>query len=129
MRLNFNFLEWLFGFQLAVIVGPFVLAPFVVFAGLFLRLSDAPVGLHWLFHGSFMKYAIEGSSHALFGYNRPKLECTDMYCHFRYPLSIMQQFDMDHGNYLNAFVVLLVFCAVLRFVAFFIMALRLIKRW
>lgn len=115
-------------FQLGVIVGPFVIAPFVVFSGFFLRLADAPMFLKWLFHTSFLKYAVEGASHALFGYNRPKLPCNDMYCHYRFPSKFMKMIDMHHGDYLSAFIVLLIFCVVMRVLAFFIMALRLIKR-
>lgn len=117
-----------FYFQLGVIVGPFVIAPFVVFAGFFLRLADAPIFLKWVFHTSFLKYAVEGCSHAIFGYDRPKLPCNDIYCHYRFPKQFMKMIDVHNGDYLSAFIILLIFCVVLRTLAFFVMAIRLIKR-
>lgn len=118
----------LYLFQLGVIIGPFVIAPFVVFSGFFLRLADAPKWLHWLFHASYLKYAVEGASHAIFGYNRPKLECNEIYCHYQIPLKFMKLFDMHHSDFLSAFTMLLVICIALRIIAFFIMSLRLKQR-
>lgn len=113
---------------MGVVVGPFVIAPFVAFSGLFLRLADAPGWLHWLFHISYLKYAAEGATHAIFGFNRPKLECNDIYCHYRFPLKFMKLVDMHHNDYITTFIVLLVICILLRIIAFFIMALRLKRR-
>lgn len=111
-----------------MIVGPFVIAPFVVFSGFFLRLADAPIWLHWLFHTSYLKYGVEGASHAIFGYDRPKLQCNDIYCHYQLPIKFMKLIDMHHSDFLSAFSILLVMCIVLRIIAFFIMALRLKTR-
>lgn len=111
-----------------MIVGPFAIAPFVAFSGFFLRLSDAPIYLKWVFHTSFLKYGLEGATHALFGYNRPKLDCNEIYCHYRIPTKFMQIVDMHHNDFISAFIILLIFCIVLRIFAFFLMALRLQRR-
>lgn len=115
--------------QLGVVVGPFVIAPFVVFSGFFLRLADAPKWLHWLFHASFLKYATEGATHAIFGYNRPKLECKEIFCYYQMPSKFLKMIDMHHGDFLSAFIVLFAICVSLRVAAFFILALRLKRRW
>lgn len=128
IELHNQLFAFYFRAQLGVVVGPFVIAPFVVFSGFFLRLADAPAGLHWLFHASYLKYAVEGLSHAIFGYNRPKLKCNEIYCHYQLPTKFMKMVDMHHNDFLSAFTVLLVICVVLRILAFFIMALRLKKR-
>lgn len=109
-------------------MGPFVIAPFVVFSGFFLRLADAPKWLHWLFHASFLKYATEGATHAIFGYNRPKLECKEIFCYYQIPSKFLKMIDMHQGDFLSAFIVLLAICVSLRVAAFFILALRLKKR-
>lgn len=124
----FNHFVAIFFFQLGVIVGPFVIAPFLVFSGFFLRLADAQYWLHWLFHSSYLKYAVEGASLAIFGYNRPKLECKDIYCHYQAPLKFMKLYDLHHSDFLSVFIKLAVMCVVLRIVAFFIMSLRLKTR-
>lgn len=115
-------------FQLGVIIGPFAIAPFVVFSGFFLRLADAPIYLKWVFHTSYLKYGLEGASQAIFGYNRPKLECNDIYCHYRIPTKFMKIVDMHHNDFMSAFTILLIICIALRIFAFFLMALRLQRR-
>lgn len=125
---HFQFV-YLFSFlQLGVVVGPFVIAPFVVFSGFFLRLADAPKWLHWLFHASFLKYATEGATHAIFGYGRPKLECKEIFCYYQMPSKFMKMIDMHHGDFITAFAILSAICVSLRVIAFFILALRLKKR-
>ncbi|XP_031623111.1 ATP-binding cassette sub-family G member 4-like [Contarinia nasturtii] len=116
------------GVKLGVIVGPFVISPFVVFSGFFLRLADAPTYLHWLFHASFLKYAVDGSTLAIFGYDRPKLECNEIYCHYRIPHKFMKLIDTHQSNFMFSFGILLAICIVLRIIAFFIMSLRLRRR-
>lgn len=115
-------------FQWGVIIGPFFIAPFVIFAGFFLRLADSPAAFKWIFHISYMKLSLEGAAQALFGYNRPKLPCNEIYCHYRLPAKFLKVIDMNHGDFMSAFCILLVICIVLRFVAFFTMSIRLKHR-
>lgn len=111
-------------FQLGVLVGPFVILPFLIFSGLFLRLIDAPKGMQWVFHVSYLKYAVEGACHAIFGFNRPKLECDQIFCLYRTPAKFMKVIDMHRNDYVLDCAMLLLFCIVLQTIAYFVMALR-----
>lgn len=113
---------------LGVIVGPFTIAPFLVFSGFFLRLADASSYLHWLFHISYLKYALEGASNAIFGFNRPKLQCNQIYCHYQIPNKFMKMIDMDHSDLVTVTMVLLGMCILLRIIAFYFMSLRIKRR-
>ncbi|XP_045495025.1 ATP-binding cassette sub-family G member 1-like [Colias croceus] len=83
----------LFNIKNAVIFGPFFITPFTIFSGFFLRYSDAPFIFRWLFHISFLKHGLVGLVISIFGMNRPKLVCTDIYCHYSKPT----QFLKDNG--------------------------------
>lgn len=110
------------------IFGPFIIGPFLVFSGFFLRFADAHPALHWLFHMSFLKHALEGATLAIFGYDRPKMECDRIYCQYRIPKKFMKLIDMHNGDITTVSIVLIVICLSLRIVAFFIMSFRIKRR-
>lgn len=103
--------------------------------------------LHWLFHISFLKYALEGELNeqsmpqfqlfkfililgavqSLFGYDREKFVCSEkeVYCHFRIPKKFMKFIDMENGNYTEIVIGLISFILFFRLIAFGIMRYRL----
>ncbi|XP_055683532.1 ATP-binding cassette sub-family G member 4 isoform X2 [Lutzomyia longipalpis] len=89
----------LFSVKNGAIFGPFVICPFLIFSGFFIHLADAHPFMHWLFHISFLKYALEGASLALFGFNRPKMECEKIFCQFVLPEKFMKTINMNDVNY------------------------------
>jgi ABC-type multidrug transport system permease subunit len=50
----------IFNVKLGTIFGTFFICPFLIFSGFFVQLKHAPAVSHWLFHISFLKYAMEG---------------------------------------------------------------------
>jgi len=111
--------------QLGAILGPFFICPFLQFSGFFLQEKDAPFYLRWMFDISFLKYSLDGSMLAIFGYDRPRLECNEMYCHLSRPKYILKDLDMERANYQLAFFFLLGLLIMLRILAFYIMSFRL----
>ncbi|KAH8241503.1 hypothetical protein KR026_009066 [Drosophila bipectinata] len=111
--------------KLGSILGPFFICPFLQFSGFFLMEKDAPVYMRWMFDISFLKYSLEGSMMAIFGYDRERLECDDMYCHLTRPKFILKYLDMENGSYVMAFVFLFCIFILLRILAFYIMSFRL----
>ncbi|XP_017117022.2 ABC transporter G family member 2 [Drosophila elegans] len=111
--------------KLGSILGPFFICPFLQFSGFFLMEKDAPVYMRWMFDISFLKYSLEGSMAAIFGYNRDRLVCEEMYCHLIAPKHILKSLDMADANYSFALIVLLGILVFLRIVAFYIMSFRL----
>lgn len=110
------------------IFGPFVIAPFMIFSGFFLRFADAHPSLHWLFHISYLKYALEGAALALFGFDRPKMKCDEIYCHYRIPKKFMKFIDMHNSDVVTVFGALITICVLLRIIAYFIMSIRIKMR-
>ncbi|KAH8318978.1 hypothetical protein KR067_001255 [Drosophila pandora] len=111
--------------KLGSILGPFFICPFLQFSGFFLMEKDAPVYMRWMFDISFLKYSLEGSMMAIFGYDRERLDCNDMYCHLTRPTFILKYLDMERGSYIKAFVFLFCIFIMLRILAFYIMSFRL----
>lgn len=116
-------------FQAGAILGPFVIAPNFIFCGFFVHLTDASPYLHFLFYISYLRYAAEGCVDALFGYDRPKLKCNDIYCHFQIPGKFIKVVDMQRNDFWSAFVILLVILIAIRILAFLVIMWRLKRRF
>lgn len=111
--------------QWGAILGPLFICPFLQFSGFFLQERDAPSFWRWTFNISFLKYSFDGGMLAIFGYNRERLDCSDIYCQFVHPKYILKVMDMEHANYQLAFFFLLGLLVMLRILAFYIMSFRL----
>lgn len=107
---------------------PIVLAPILMFCGFFVHLSDASPNLHWLFHISYLRYALEGTIDAMLGFNRPKLQCDEIFCHYQIPAKFIKEVDMHHNDFMSAFIVLTAIFIAMRLLAFFVVAWRLKRR-
>ncbi|CAH4029322.1 unnamed protein product [Pieris brassicae] len=83
----------LFTVKNAVIFGPFLIMPFTVFSGFFLKFEDAPTFFQWIFHISFLKHGLVGLVLSIMGMERPKLACTDTYCHYAKPRQFLKDYD------------------------------------
>lgn len=115
---------------MAAILGPFLICPFLAFSGFFLQEKDTPHGLKWLFSTSFLKYSFDGSVVSIFGFNRTRLECHDIYCHYSRPKVFLRDVDMLEANYTTAIIFLVVLFLFLRIITFYIMSFRLrLFRW
>jgi len=62
---------------------------------------------------------------AIYGYDRPSLNCPDEFCHFKTPSKFLKFMDMSHASYWIDFGVLLGFFLVIRFLTFFILRWKL----
>ncbi|XP_058119693.1 ATP-binding cassette sub-family G member 1-like [Anopheles ziemanni] len=76
----------LFGSLMSVQTSAFwtimVLIPSYLCSGFYVPLRDASVLLRPVMYVSFVRYAFEGSLSAIYGYDRPDLECPEMFCYF-----------------------------------------------
>ncbi|XP_061386434.1 ATP-binding cassette subfamily G member 4-like, partial [Musca vetustissima] len=111
--------------KLAAILGPFFICPFLTFSGFFVQEKHVPETLKWLFKTSFLKYSFEGSVLSIFGYDRPRLQCNAMYCHYSRPQVFLKDVDMQEANYQMAILFLVSIFLALRIIAFYIMSFRL----
>uniref|UniRef100_A0A182KB62 ABC transporter domain-containing protein n=1 Tax=Anopheles christyi TaxID=43041 RepID=A0A182KB62_9DIPT len=69
--------------QNSVFVSILIMVPASLFSGFFVPLRDANVLLRPLLYVSFVRYAFEGAVHAIYGFDRPDLECPEVFCYFR----------------------------------------------
>ncbi|XP_058805822.1 ATP-binding cassette sub-family G member 4-like [Phymastichus coffea] len=116
------------GIQTAPIFGPFTILPYVIFSGFFVHLNDAPSWLQWLFHVSFLKYGFEGVMIAIYGNNRPKMQCSEDYCQFCWPRVFLKAVDMEHSDYCFAAAFLFGLYVVLDLSAYFVLRWKLKTR-
>jgi ATP-binding cassette, subfamily G (WHITE), member 1 len=76
-----------------LIIAIVIMVVHISFAGVLVLQKDAQWWMHWIFEIDFMKHSNDGMIHAIFGYNRTKLECEEMYCHFRNPETLLKMID------------------------------------
>lgn len=113
-----------FFFKNGAVFGPFFICPFLIFSGFFIQLNDAHPAMQWLFHASFLKYALEGGTLAIFGYERERMECSKLFCQFVLPKKFIKTVDMHNGDFMTAVIALLVIFFIFRFTAFYVMSFR-----
>ncbi|KAH8381029.1 hypothetical protein KR200_008888 [Drosophila serrata] len=72
--------------KLAVFLGPILAVMFSVF-GFCTRYIDITPLFRWMWHLSYFRAGFHGALNAIYGMDRPFLECPEnaMYCHFRSP--------------------------------------------
>jgi hypothetical protein len=85
--------------QVSVFVQPACNIPLVIFSGFFVILRDVPKWLRWLTDVSYFRYTFEGLVLSVYGYNRTNLKCSEIYCYFKSPLKLVEEFDMADGVY------------------------------
>ncbi|XP_070491982.1 ATP-binding cassette sub-family G member 1-like [Chironomus tepperi] len=140
----------LFNVKWGTILGNFFICPFLIFSGFFVQMKHIHEALHWLFHISFLKYALEGSVYSIIGFNRTKIECDEFdkeisYCRYSYPNQLLRDIgiqdcaknstinencdavmlDNQRYDFVKVIIVLALFIIFFRAVAFCIMRYRL----
>lgn len=95
-----------------------------IFSGVFILVKDTHWMFHWIFSISFVKHSLDGGTTAVLGWNRTKLHCSELYCHYNLPKKFLNTIDLDE-NYLKSVEALIFFLLFFRIIAFFIMRYRL----
>lgn len=110
---------------MAVFLAPAATIPFLLFSGFFVNLSAIPVYMQPISYISFMRYAFEGSLLAIYGFNRLQLNCSQPYCHFKFPAKFLEQFDMDKSLYVSSLLSLVSFFFIIRLGGYFVLKCKL----
>lgn len=107
--------------EAGVFLGPVSTIPTILFSGFFVNFDTIPGYLQWVTWVSYVRYAFEGAMVSIYGMDREKLECSEMYCHFRSPKKFLEEMSMDKSEYwLDAVALIAIFIA-LRFIAYFVL--------
>ncbi|XP_021703795.1 ATP-binding cassette sub-family G member 4 [Aedes aegypti] len=67
----------------------------LLFSGFFVNSKDLVPYLKPMSDVSFFQYLFHGAMQAVYGYGRENLKCQQIYCHYKKPASILEQFDID----------------------------------
>ena len=115
----------LFALQTAAFLSPVTALPFFLFSGFLLKVKLIPASLRWISHLSFLKYYFEGAMSSIYGYDRPKLQCNEAYCHFKDPRTILGELGLDEYVYWWNFWALLLYGVALRLLTYFVLRWKL----
>ncbi len=113
-----------FDIKSAAFMSPTFAIPFLRFAGFFINLNSIPSYMTWMTYVSFFRYGFEGSMIAIYDYDRPPLDCSEPYCHFRFPQKFLEKFDMAHSSYLLCVIGMLVYFFVMLIAGYFLLRFK-----
>ncbi|KYM75697.1 ATP-binding cassette sub-family G member 1 [Atta colombica] len=82
-----------FGTELGMFLIPICSLPLLLFSGFFLKLNEMPTYLQPISFLSFFRFAYEGIMQAIY-LDRPKLPCSEAYCHLRSSNKILSLMGM-----------------------------------
>ncbi|KAJ2949944.1 hypothetical protein O0L34_g11269 [Tuta absoluta] len=111
--------------QNGVFLAPVMSVPFLLFSGFFVSFNAIPVYLRWITYLSYIRYGFEGTALATYSFDRPKLQCHQTYCHFKNPLTTLEELDMVDADFTLDIAALCLIFLVLRVAAFLFLRWKL----
>lgn len=107
-------------------LGPTLSVPMMMFAGFGVTLRDLPPYLYWGSYVSYLRYGLEGFVGAIYGLERPKLDCNEApICLYKYPRQFLSEVAMSPDRFWWDVLALTIFVFVLRIAAFFLLKWKL----
>lgn len=110
--------------QYTIIIAACGIFFFTMFSGFFVLMKDTGYAWHWLFHCSFLKHALDCGLLTIFGFDRSKLDCEAVYCHYRLPHKFLETLGVQ-TSFGDALAVIVFSLFLFRILAFFVIKLRL----
>lgn len=77
--------------------------------------------MQWMSYVAYVRYGFEGTMLAIYGNDRDTLNCSEPYCHFKYPKKWLEEMALDQGVFWIDVVSLLVIFVVLRLSGYFVL--------
>ncbi|KAL5281063.1 ABCG4.2 family protein [Megaselia abdita] len=111
--------------EAGVFLGPVSTIPTILFSGFFVNFDTIPGYLQWVTYVSYVRYGFEGAMVSIYGMDREKLECSEIYCHFRTPKKFLEEMSMDSAKYWIDAVALIGTFFALRIIAYFVLRWKL----
>uniref|UniRef100_A0A182M564 ABC transporter domain-containing protein n=1 Tax=Anopheles culicifacies TaxID=139723 RepID=A0A182M564_9DIPT len=101
----------------------------ILFSGFFVNAGDMISILRPLSTVSFFRYQFHGAMQALYGYDRDNMPCGQVYCYYKKPSTILEQFDIDAYGYGTSITKALVLVLIMQLIIYvgFMVRLRRIK--
>lgn len=111
--------------QNGVFLAPVMSVPFLLFSGFFVSFDAIPIYLRWITYLSYIRYGFEGTALATYSFEREKLKCHQVYCHFKSPKTTLEELDMLDASFTLDIVALVVIFFVLRIAAYLFLSWKL----
>lgn len=111
--------------ETGVFLGPVSTIPIILFSGFFVNFDVIPKYLQWLTYVSYVRYGFEGAMVTVYGMDRAKLVCSEIYCHYRSPQKFLEEMSMDKAEYWIDATALFGFFIGLRVVAYLVLRWKL----
>lgn len=131
--------------ETGVFLGPVTTIPTILFSGFFVNFDTIPGYLQWVTYVSYVRYGFEGMVHserfpsipnlksilfagamvAIYGMDREKLQCNQIYCHYRSPKKFLEEMSMDNALFWVDAVALVGIFFALRIIAYFVLRWKL----
>ncbi|XP_069356446.1 ATP-binding cassette subfamily G member 4 [Maniola hyperantus] len=111
--------------QNGVFLAPVMSVPFLLFSGFFVSFNAIPVYLRWITYVSYIRYGFEGTALATYAFNRTKLQCHQVYCHFKHPDTTLEELDMQNADFTLDIAALCLIFVILRISAFLFLRWKL----
>lgn len=112
--------------QLASVLGTMFLMPFFVFSSIMILNKDAHKFFHFFFDTNFLNCGLQGVILSVFGFNRTKMNCDEIYCHFDNPKKVLRDFGV-YSDIKRAFSIILIYFVVCQIMTYLLMRYRLKK--
>nr|CAD7577383.1 unnamed protein product [Timema californicum] len=113
--------------QNGVFLAPVMSVPFLLFSGFFVSFDAIPIYLRWITYLSYIRYGFEGTALATYAFDRPALKCSQAYCHFKKPITTLEELDMLNADFSVDIIALVVIFFVLRVAAFLFLRWKLLS--
>ncbi|KAL0103647.1 hypothetical protein PUN28_017727 [Cardiocondyla obscurior] len=102
----------------------------MMFAGFGVSLRDLPSYLKWGTYVSYLRYGLEGFVGAIYGLDRPILECKEkgeLYCHYKYPSKFLSDIAMQGDQFWNDVIALATILLITRCGAYILLRWKLVS--
>lgn len=100
----------------------------MMFAGFGVTLKDMPHYLKWGTYVSYLRYGLEGYIHAIYGLNRPNLDCDDNddgFCRYKNPQTFLDEITMTADQFWNDIIGLIIILIIVRVAAYYFLRWKL----
>ncbi|ALC37935.1 CG31689 [Drosophila busckii] len=111
--------------ETGVFLGPVTTIPTILFSGFFVNFDTIPTYLQWVTYVSYVRYGLEGAMVSIYGMDRAKLHCNEIYCHHRVPKKFLEWMSMQDAKFWVDATALIGIFFGLRIIAYFVLRWKL----
>ncbi|OAD54285.1 ATP-binding cassette sub-family G member 4 [Eufriesea mexicana] len=106
-------------------LGAILLSAMLTLSGFIAFFNHMPRILYYVSYLNYLKYTLHAFIIAIYGFDREKLPCSKMYCHYSVPFTLLDDMSMTEGKYWID--ILLLFCnyVIFKFAAYVLLKRRL----